>query len=86
MPLVAIALAGIFVAVVALSRWVSLGSVVVAVLFPVLSYLRYSNDPVSVVLTLVAAGLVIWRHRTNISRIIAGTEPKIGESGRTATR
>lgn len=86
MPYVAIALAGVFVAVVALSRWVSLGSVVVAVLFPVLSYLRYSSDPVSVMLTLVAAGLVIWRHRTNISRIIAGTEPKIGGSGRTAER
>lgn len=86
MPLVALALAGIFVAVVALSRWVSLGSLVVAVLFPVLSFLLYSSDAASVVLTLVAAALVIWRHRTNISRIIAGTERKVGDSGREAAR
>ncbi len=82
MPLVTLILVAVFAIVVALSGWVSLGSVVIAVLFPVVSFLVYSRDPASVALTVVAGALVVWRHRTNISRIIAGTEARIGMHGR----
>ena len=32
-----------------------------------------------VVVALVAMALVIWRHRGNLQRIVAGSEPKIGQ-------
>ena len=32
-----------------------------------------------VVVSLVASLMVLWRHRSNIQRLIAGTEPKIGQ-------
>ena len=32
-----------------------------------------------IVLGAVLAAMVIWRHKANISRILAGTEPKIGK-------
>ncbi|SHH53279.1 glycerol-3-phosphate 1-O-acyltransferase PlsY [Marivita hallyeonensis] len=32
------------------------------------------------VLTLILAGLIIWRHRENLARLKAGTEPRIGGS------
>ena len=32
-----------------------------------------------VVVSLVASLMVLWRHRSNIERLIAGTEPKIGQ-------
>ena len=32
-----------------------------------------------VVVSLVASLLVLWRHRSNIERLLAGTEPKIGQ-------
>ena len=33
----------------------------------------------SVVVSLVASLMVLWRHRSNIERLMAGTEPKIGQ-------
>ena len=32
-----------------------------------------------VVVSLVASLMVLWRHRSNIERLLAGTEPKIGQ-------
>jgi glycerol-3-phosphate acyltransferase PlsY len=78
MPLVVLVLLVVLVVVIALSRMVSLGSVVVALLFPLLAYAFYSTDPVSVALTVLAAALVVFRHRSNISRIMQGKEAKIG--------
>jgi glycerol-3-phosphate acyltransferase PlsY len=31
-------------------------------------------------LTLILAGLILWRHRANLARLKAGTEPRIGGS------
>jgi len=31
------------------------------------------------VVALVAMALVIWRHRSNLQRIVAGTEPRLGQ-------
>ena len=69
----------LFVLVVYISRMVSLGSVFIALLFPMLCLLLYSDRPALVWFSLFAATLVIWRHRTNIVRIIRGEEAKIGE-------
>ena len=30
-------------------------------------------------LALLTTALVLWRHRTNLQRLLAGTEPKLGE-------
>jgi glycerol-3-phosphate acyltransferase PlsY len=77
MPLVAILLLVGFAALVAVSRMVSLGSVVGAAAFPFLSWAFYSHDLPAVALGVIAAALVIWRHRGNVSRIIKGTEPRL---------
>jgi glycerol-3-phosphate acyltransferase PlsY len=78
MPLVVLALLVVLLVVLALSRMEEHGSVVVALLFPLLAYAFYSTDPVSVALTVLAAALVVFRHRSNISRIMQGKEAKIG--------
>jgi acyl phosphate:glycerol-3-phosphate acyltransferase len=67
-----------FVAVSAISRMVSLGSVITAAEFPVLVLLLYPDRPALITFSFVAAALVIWRHRSNISRILRGEEAKIG--------
>lgn len=69
-----------FASVVAISRMVSLGSVVIATLFPVLVLFFYSDRPALITFSLVAASLVIWRHRTNIARIARKEEAKISWS------
>lgn len=66
-----------FVLIVYLTRMVSLGSIVIALQFPVLVVLLYGDRPALIVLSLAAAALVVWRHRSNIGRIIRGQEARI---------
>ena len=62
----------------ALTRYVSLGSVLAAVAVPMTSWLRGNPLPFNLVAT--AIGLfVIVRHRENIKRLIAGTETKFAK-------
>lgn len=69
-----------FVVVAAASRMVSLASIVVAFEFPLLTWLLYGNRPALVVFSVVAAGLVIIRHWSNMGRILRGEENKISWS------
>jgi glycerol-3-phosphate acyltransferase PlsY len=70
---------GIFVVVVAILRYVSLGSVVAATLFPILVWgLHEYVEPKQLFLLAAASLLVTWKHRHNLGRIAAGTEPKLG--------
>ena len=72
---------GLFMAVISLSRIVSLSSVIAAIGLPVLMVIS-GNSSAYVVVSLVASVLVLWRHRSNIERLIAGTEPRIGAKAR----
>ena len=69
---------GLFMATISLSRIVSLASVVAAIGLPVLMLVA-GNSSAYVVVSLVASSMVIWRHRSNIQRLMAGTEPQIGQ-------
>jgi glycerol-3-phosphate acyltransferase PlsY len=69
---------GILVVVVAIFRYVSLGSVVAATLFPILVWgLHEYVEPKQLLLLAAASVLIIWKHRLNLGRIAAGTEPKL---------
>ncbi|MDA7432914.1 glycerol-3-phosphate 1-O-acyltransferase PlsY [Synechococcus sp. AH-601-N23] len=75
---VGLACFGLFMAVISISRIVSLSSVVAAIGLPVLMVLAGAGGA-SISVSVVASVLVLWRHRSNIERLIAGTEPKIGQ-------
>ena len=76
---VGLACFGLFMAVISIFRIVSLSSVVAAIGLPLLMLLaRQSAAYISV--SLVASLMVLWRHRSNIQRLIAGTEPTIGQN------
>jgi glycerol-3-phosphate acyltransferase PlsY len=78
----------LFLLVVLFWRYVSLASISAAAALPLLVYLLYAPGhapPTAVsVSTLVAAVLVIFKHRDNIERLLAGTEPRF-EMGRGKT-
>ena len=78
---VGLACFGLFMAVISISRIVSLSSVIAAIGLPVLRVISGSSSAY-VVVSLVASVLVLWRHRSNIERLIAGTEPRIGAKAR----
>ena len=79
---VGLACFGLFMAVISLSRIVSLSSVVAAIGLPVLMVIS-GESSAYVVVSLVASLMVLWRHRSNIERLIAGTEPQIGQQQKT---
>ena len=78
---VGLACFGLFMAVISISRIVSLSSVVAAIGLPVLMLISGGSSAYLVV-SLLASVLVLWRHRSNIERLIAGTEPRIGAKAR----
>ena len=70
----------IFIVIVGLSRYVSLGSIVATAAFPVFAWLLYRNSAPNVVFlaAAIAAFLIIAKHHQNIRRLIAGSESKFG--------
>ncbi|MBE0575475.1 MAG: glycerol-3-phosphate 1-O-acyltransferase PlsY [Desulfuromonadales bacterium] len=63
----------VFVITVAASRYISLGSVLAAMSAPLLILMLNHPQPIFLA-TLFIAMLVIWRHRTNIRRLLDGSE------------
>ncbi len=71
-----------FVAVVAATRYASLGSIAGATVLAFCAFLQGGPQPVA----RAAAGmalLIVWRHRGNLERIAHGTESRLGAKGRT---
>jgi glycerol-3-phosphate acyltransferase PlsY len=66
----------VFVAIVVLTRYVSLGSMTAAVLIPVLVWLQ-SDSQTLLVAAVAGAVLIVFAHRGNIQRLASGTESRI---------
>ncbi|MEO0376828.1 MAG: glycerol-3-phosphate 1-O-acyltransferase PlsY [Cyanobacteria bacterium P01_A01_bin.17] len=75
---VGLAMLGVFSLVLALSRMVSLSSISAVLALPILMVLFH--QPIAYLFLGIVGGLyVVWRHWTNIERILAGTEPRLGQ-------
>ncbi|WP_010252317.1 glycerol-3-phosphate 1-O-acyltransferase PlsY [Acetivibrio cellulolyticus] len=81
-PYIGLVLLGIFVVIVAITRYVSLGSIIGSALFPVFIAIFYTNA-VFVIFAAFVAILAIARHNQNIVRLINGTESKFGSKKKT---
>lgn len=68
----------IFLLVIWLSRYVSLGSIIAAISVPLLMIVFEKEFPV-ILFGICGASFVIYRHKSNMMRIYHGTENKIGE-------
>lgn len=81
-------LLGIFIVIVAASKYVSLGSCIASSCFCIatpLFGLLADRDPAVIVNTIIAAfcgGLIVVRHRDNIRRLLSHTEKKLGEKAK----
>ena len=62
-------------------RYSSLASLVAAVFAPFYQVLIWGTGPIALV-ALVMALLLVWRHRANIARLVAGTESRLGRRAR----
>ena len=77
---VGLASLGIFLIVLAKSKLVSLSSISAAILLPIFMFFNLGNfiHPYFFI-SLFVSLLVIWKHRTNINRLIRGEESKISQ-------
>lgn len=73
-------LLGIFILVVAFSKYISLGSVCGMLVFPLLVQVWDRGLSINVLLSCLISALVIFLHRRNIKRIYNGTESKLSLS------
>lgn len=79
---VGLACFGIFLTVLTFSRIVSLSSVMAALSLPLLMLGWFGQGgirPAYLALALLTTAVVVWRHRSNLQRLLAGTEPRLGE-------
>jgi acyl phosphate:glycerol-3-phosphate acyltransferase len=80
-PMAAATAAAVFLAIVWLTRLVSLGSIAATVTLP--SVAMVTGDPPQVLGAALGTGaLILFRHRTNLRRLIYGTERRMGEHAR----
>ena len=72
---IALVVWGGFIILVLLTRYVSLGSVWAGASFPFISWYCFP-ETIIVVLAFLCGGLVVWKHRENIKRLMQGNERK----------
>lgn len=74
-PMITLILLAIFILIVYFTRYISLGSITAAFLLPIFTFF---SDKGSYLFTLsmIIGIFVIYRHKTNISRLLSGTENK----------
>lgn len=75
----------IFAITVWLTKYVSLGSVLASVAVPAIALIAGSPAP-AVVVACAAAGLIVFRHRSNLARLQHGTERRVGRREGGASR
>lgn len=64
-------------ALMLLTKYVSFGSCVGAVLFPILVLMFHEDNTVFVYVSVAIGALALIKHRTNIQRLMRGTESKL---------
>lgn len=79
MPTIMVTLLVIWVVIIALTRFVSLASITIAVLLPILIWWS-GRSLVYILFGILMAVFVIYKHRPNIERLLAGTEHRFGGS------
>ena len=79
-PLAALASIAVFALILALSRYVSLASIVGAISFPVFAWFLVHGDKPALFIGVQAtvALLIIAKHHQNVGRLLAGTESRFG--------
>ena len=68
----------VFILAVAITRYISVGSILAAIALPILVYWTQNNDTLNIV-TLVLGVLAIYKHKSNIQRLMAGIENRLGK-------
>lgn len=69
-------------AVIALTRFISLGSMTMLFCYMVLMCIAHWGQWAVCLFTVVLFAMCVWRHRSNIQRLLSGTENRIGQKAK----
>ncbi len=72
----ALVFCGVWLALAALSRYSSLSALIASIATP--GYLLIQDERPAGLLALIMTALLLWKHRSNVQRLLSGEEPKIG--------
>jgi len=75
-PVLFFIIIGIFLLTVVITRFVSVGSMVMGLFLPFVLFLSQRHSP-EVILGIVLCALILFRHRENIQRLLSGTEARV---------
>lgn len=78
-PMMVLVFAAIWLATAKLSKYSSLSALVATLVIPVV--LWFIDEPKIALIMAIMTVISWWKHETNIKRLIAGTESKIGQKG-----
>jgi glycerol-3-phosphate acyltransferase PlsY len=80
-PLMGLSVLGVWLAVAFITRYSSLAAILAALAAPLLQVMIWGSSDLTVPLVLMSIVLV-WRHSSNINKLIRGTEGKIGQKAK----
>ncbi|MCL1797002.1 MAG: glycerol-3-phosphate 1-O-acyltransferase PlsY [Eggerthellaceae bacterium] len=69
----------VFIMVVLLTRYVSVGSIAAAFACPLFALCYFWGNAPAIILCALGGLTVVWAHRENIKRLLAGSESRIGK-------
>lgn len=67
---------------IALTRFISLGSMTMLFCYMVLMCIAHWGQWAVCLFTVVLFAMCVWRHRSNIQRLLSGTENRIGQKAK----
>jgi acyl phosphate:glycerol-3-phosphate acyltransferase len=73
----------VFILAVALTKYVSVGSITAAIALPVTVWIMSPYNLFLCIVTTALGVLAIWKHKSNIQRLVAGTENRLGKKSST---
>ena len=76
-PVQALLAFAVFLILVAVTHYVSVGSIAAAITLPLLIVITRFQEPTLWIITVCIGASVIWRHRANIKRLMTHTENKL---------
>ncbi|MDI3509125.1 MAG: acyl phosphate:glycerol-3-phosphate acyltransferase [Clostridiales bacterium] len=80
-PLIGLLMLLIAGAIILVTRYVSLGSIIASIAYPIL-VLIISPDPWLILFSIFTCVMIIARHKSNIKRLLTGSESKLGEKAK----
>ena len=83
-PLIAVLELALFAVLVAVTKYVSVGSIAAACCVPLFAIWAFWGNLPAWLICAAAGALVVWAHRGNIERLRTGTESRIGTKNREA--